>query len=286
MALVTAPAGAIAGALETARDRAQARAAAHTQGMDTCLKPLVVAHALGPGHPDVAAALPQLAAAYERQGRPEMAEALYQRALAIWEQGPGPVDEAALEIMGDLGGLYVRRGEPDKAVAVVRRRLDICERTLGPDHLELARTLERSAGLVRAVNRQAEADEMNARARGIREASASMLAPEVVDFGGTRVGTRSGPESLVLTNRTRGVLHVRVDISTLPGDARSQFVLSRDQCQEPVAVGGACVVAVEFAPTGGHPGFAQAIFMRTTVTFEIREIGTLRAYLEGMAESP
>jgi tetratricopeptide (TPR) repeat protein len=46
--------------------------------------------ALGPNHPDVAAALNNLAGLYRAQGAYERARPLFERALAVWEKALGP----------------------------------------------------------------------------------------------------------------------------------------------------------------------------------------------------
>ena len=70
---------------------------------------------LGPGHPDVATSLNNLAALYQAQGRHPEAEPLYKRSLAIWEKALGPDHPDIVTSLGNLAGLYEKLGKAKEA---------------------------------------------------------------------------------------------------------------------------------------------------------------------------
>ena len=88
--LVMAPAFAIGGAIDQSTKNSSIRKRAYVSAEDACLKPVVLAETLGPGHPDVASALRSLALGYANQMDYAAAELLYLRALAIQERVLGP----------------------------------------------------------------------------------------------------------------------------------------------------------------------------------------------------
>ena len=339
LAVPLAIVGGIVGASQTERERTQRRAAASAAAMETCLKPLVLAQRLGPGHPDVAQALIALAVAYAAQGRRDTADALMQRAedvvdhalsgpapasgqegaaqalvalaaafdaqgrhdtadalvqradkmlqAALSEPAPAPGQEAVWATLETLARFHADRGDTAKADAALRRSLEAREHALGPDHLELADALSRGAGLLGSLNQDEAAATLAARADVIR--TMTVVAPHRWDFGEVTPGTKSRPVSLVFTNRTRRVLHVRASlpvarivkegsfeyVSGRPGD----FALVRHGCQDPVEVEGTCTLEAEFAPTGLVGWYS------TTLELHVQELGrTLSVYLSGRAQ--
>jgi tetratricopeptide (TPR) repeat protein len=77
--------------------------------------------ALGPDHPDVAAALNNLALLYKAQGRHADAEPLYKRALAIDEKTLGPDHPDLAVSLNNLADLYRTQGRYPEALPIVRR---------------------------------------------------------------------------------------------------------------------------------------------------------------------
>ena len=63
------------------------------------------------------------------------------------------------------------QGHYDAAGPVYRRSLAIYEKALGPEHPELATSLENYAALLRQTGRADEAERMEARAKAIRAKS-------------------------------------------------------------------------------------------------------------------
>ena len=94
-------------------ERLQAQAQAlqgegrYEEGAKVAKEALEVAEAaLGPGHPDVATGLNNLAELYRAQGRYDEAEPLYERALAIWEGILGPQHLNVATGLNNLALLY------------------------------------------------------------------------------------------------------------------------------------------------------------------------------------
>jgi tetratricopeptide (TPR) repeat protein len=65
----------------------------------------ILEKALGPGHPDVATSLNNLAELYRAQGTYERALPLYERALAIWEKALGPGHPSTKRVSANLAAL-------------------------------------------------------------------------------------------------------------------------------------------------------------------------------------
>ena len=67
-----------------------------------------------------------------------------------------------------LAALYYSQGKYNEAEPLYRRALSIWEKALGPEHPDVATVLENYALLLRKTNREAQAEELEARARAIR----------------------------------------------------------------------------------------------------------------------
>ena len=68
----------------------------------------------------------------------------------------------------DLAALYYDQGKYAKAEPLQRHALLIYEKALGPDHPEVATSLENFAALLRQTERADEAEKTKARANAIR----------------------------------------------------------------------------------------------------------------------
>jgi CHAT domain-containing protein/tetratricopeptide (TPR) repeat protein len=122
-------------------------------------------------HPDIAAALQRLGAAYEADKRPPEAEGAYKRALALLEQAHGPDHPAvakALDQLGSLYGTYPAR-DYDKAEPLYKRALAIAEKTSRPDEPSLMVPLLRLASNYQSMRRFADAEPLYRRILAIRE---------------------------------------------------------------------------------------------------------------------
>ena len=64
--------------------------------------------------------------------------------------------------------LYHDQGKYAEAEPLYQRSLTIVEKALGPEHPDVATTLDNYAALLRKTDRNAEADELEERTRAIR----------------------------------------------------------------------------------------------------------------------
>ncbi|MFP6869130.1 MAG: tetratricopeptide repeat protein [Nitrospinota bacterium] len=80
--------------------------------------------ALGPGHPDVAQSLGNLAARYKAQGRYKEAEPFFRRALTIYEKKLRPDHPDIATTLNDMAGFYEKMGKKKEAAAL-RARGDV-----------------------------------------------------------------------------------------------------------------------------------------------------------------
>ena len=95
--------------------------AVYEAAMKTCVDPVVLAHTLGPDHPDVARSLDRLAQLYAFRGRQTEAEALYQRALTIQEHAPGPASPDLAQTLEHYAALLRAMAREPEAVDLERR---------------------------------------------------------------------------------------------------------------------------------------------------------------------
>jgi hypothetical protein len=98
---ILAPVMALTGGVGAARANYSARKSAYGAAEGACLAPVILAGTLGPEHPDVAAALRDLAPRYAGHKDYVTAESLYQRALEIQERAFGP---ESVEVAATLAG--------------------------------------------------------------------------------------------------------------------------------------------------------------------------------------
>jgi tetratricopeptide (TPR) repeat protein len=83
---------------------------------------------------------------------------------SVYAQGAGiDWDTLNKEVMDPY-----RAGKYDQAVAVAQKALQVAEQNVGPDHPDVARSLENLAALYRATKRDTEAEGLEARAKKIR----------------------------------------------------------------------------------------------------------------------
>ena len=69
--------------------------------------------------------------------------------------------------LNNLGLLYHNQGNYAEAEPLYKRSLAIWEKNLGPEHPKVATSLENYADLLRKMDRGAEAEKMEARAKAI-----------------------------------------------------------------------------------------------------------------------
>ncbi len=73
--------------------------------------------------------------------------------------------------LSNLARLYQAQGHYAKAEPLYKRSLAIMEKALGPEHPDVAQSLENYAALLRQTGRIDEAEKMEARAKLIRAKS-------------------------------------------------------------------------------------------------------------------
>ncbi len=178
----------------------------------------------GPGDPNVATSLNNLAALYKAQGRYAEAEPLYTRALAIREQALGPDHPTVAASLSNLALLYSAQGRYAEAEPRYVRALAIREKALGPEHPDVADSLNDLALLDDKQGRSAEAEPRYTRALAIWEkalgpdhpyvaASLSNLASLYADQGRYAEAEPLGKRALAIYEKALGPEHPDVAAS-------------------------------------------------------------------------
>ena len=134
---------------------------------------------LGPEHPDVAAALSNLAGGLEDMNRLTEAEPLMRRALAIVEKNLGSEHPNVASALNGLAGLLQATNRLAEAEPLFRRALAIDEMSYGLEHPKVAIRLNNLAELLRVMNRLDEAEPIFCRALAIVEKSLGREHPNV-----------------------------------------------------------------------------------------------------------
>ncbi|MDD9877315.1 MAG: tetratricopeptide repeat protein, partial [Magnetovibrio sp.] len=119
---------------------------------------------LGKNHPDVAAALNNLALLHYSRGQYEAAEPLYQRSLKIDEQTLGADHPGVATDLNNLALLYKKTGNLEAAEPLLKRALEIKEKNFDPGHPSLVTGLKNYASVLRALGRDGEAEPYEKRA--------------------------------------------------------------------------------------------------------------------------
>jgi tetratricopeptide (TPR) repeat protein len=134
--------------------------------------------ALGPGHPDTAESLNNLAVLLQAQGDFTGARPLFERALSIRENVFGPGHPGTAESLNNLAGLLRSQGNVTGARPMFERALVIREKMLGPQHPDTAASLVNLASLLQAQGELVRARRLYRRALKILE---KVLGPEHPD---------------------------------------------------------------------------------------------------------
>jgi len=108
-----------------------------------------------------------LAALYHTQGKYSMAEELYEKSLMIKKKLHGEEhEEVALNIQ-NLGALYGAKRQYAEAERMLKQALNIKEKILGAEHPDLITTLQNYSMLLKKLDRNQEATEIDARVEQI-----------------------------------------------------------------------------------------------------------------------
>ncbi len=113
--------------------------------------------AFGPAHPEVAAALSNLANALYKDRKLDDAITVHVRALALREQALGPQHPEVGESLSNLGSALRMQGKLAEAQAVLERAVALWEQALGPAHPNVATALGNLGGVLHAQGRSADA---------------------------------------------------------------------------------------------------------------------------------
>jgi tetratricopeptide (TPR) repeat protein len=130
---------------------------------------------LGPGHPDTATSLENLALLFQDKDDFAAARPLLERALAIREKVLGPEHPDTAYSLNNLVWLLQARGDLAAAQPLLKRALAICEKVLGPEHPRTAESLHNLALVFRKQGDLAAAQPLFERALAINEKA---LGPE------------------------------------------------------------------------------------------------------------
>ncbi len=119
---------------------------------------------LGKNHPDVAAALNNLALLHYAQGNYAAAEPLYKQSLAIDEHALGIDHPGVATDLNNLALLYKKQGNLAAAEPLLKRALAIKEKNFDPGHPSLLTGLTNYAAVLRSMGREADAEKFEKRA--------------------------------------------------------------------------------------------------------------------------
>ena len=129
---------------------------------ERCLQEIKVR--LGSNHPDVAAALNNLAELYRTQGRYEEAEPLFQQSLALWRQLLGNEHPNVASALNNLATLYSAQGRYAEAKPLFQQALTLRQKLLGNKHPHVALCLNNLAELYYYQGQYSEATSLNQQA--------------------------------------------------------------------------------------------------------------------------
>jgi tetratricopeptide (TPR) repeat protein len=123
---------------------------------------------LGDNHPQLIPLLGNLFSVLAEQKRFAAGEPYLRRAMEIADRNRGEISPASvLPLRVDLAALESSRGNYTGAAKILQGVIPDQERLLGPDHPQLAVTLENYAGVLRHLNQKAEAKRIDSRANAI-----------------------------------------------------------------------------------------------------------------------
>ena len=108
------------------------------------------------------------------------AESLYLRAKSVGEKVLGRANGQLATILVSLGSVYYDSGRFSESERCLRAALEIQEGALGPEHIDVARSLRYYAVVLRKMGRKPEAKEMETRAEAILAKPANRAAAHSV----------------------------------------------------------------------------------------------------------
>jgi tetratricopeptide (TPR) repeat protein len=107
----------------------------------------------GPGHPDTATSVNNLAFLYWHQGKLDEAEQLLKRALAIREEALGDKHPDTAYSLNNLASLYHAQGKLTEAEPLLKEALATFKKVQGPDHPDTRAVQNNYDDLLQQMNR-------------------------------------------------------------------------------------------------------------------------------------
>ena len=128
---------------------------------------LALAELYGPEDPVVFRYLYPLGMLYMIQKRDAEAEAVFQRRIKLAEKVEAQNPEGRASVYEELATLYLLRGRYSDAEPVYKRALALYQDAYGADSPKMAEPLKYFASLLRKINRNDEAADLDARAEAV-----------------------------------------------------------------------------------------------------------------------
>ena len=107
----------------------------------------------------------QLAEVARLEGQTEKAESLYWETLPLFAQSMGPEHLKMSDPLQALANLYQEKDQPRLALPLQKRALTLQEKALGRSDARLLPTLQRYHDLLRLLDQDSKAEEVNSRIR-------------------------------------------------------------------------------------------------------------------------
>jgi TonB family protein len=119
-------------------------------------------------YPSISWTLTDLGRLLEAQRRYSEAEAVLTRALAIYQNAASPNYFNIGDSLFEVAIIFALEGNNAESESYLKQTLATMEKSLGAEHPHLAPVLEFYSALLQKMNRKAEAEKMEARAKAIR----------------------------------------------------------------------------------------------------------------------
>jgi serine/threonine-protein kinase len=145
----------------------------------------------GPGHPEVARAVQNVANLHEKKGDMDGAEGLYREALVLSRRRPSGDDTMTAGLLDDLGRVRQEQGDLEAAERLEREALAIRRRTLGDDHADVAASLNNLAVVLGQRGEYASAESLHREALRVIRAAKGETDAEVAQAQSTVAGILS-----------------------------------------------------------------------------------------------
>ena len=163
--------------------------------------------ALGPGHPQVASSLTNLATELVELGRLGDAEAQLRRAIEILSAHPGAGGPDLANARSNLGNVYFAEGRLDEALEAYRGALTLDAAQFGEDSLDASIARNNVGTALWRLGRRDEAEAELRRALAALEAAAGPAHPHVafplLGLGGVRLDAGAPAEAALHLARAR-----------------------------------------------------------------------------------